>query len=465
MKPELLDRFTAIVGAAHVIRHASEMTGYMTEWRRLWHGETPLVLRPASTQEVSRIMALAHETRTAIVPQSGNTGLVGGQIPLAEDHALLLSLDRMTKIIDVDAADNTITVEAGVILSNIHDAADAVGRIFPLSLASQASCRIGGNLASNAGGLNVLAYGNARELCLGLEVVLPDGRIWNGLRRLHKDNTGYDLKDLFIGSEGTLGVITAAVLKMFSKPSRHETAFIAVPDPQAALNLLAAAREASGNLVVAYELLPRIGIEFAIRHMGAIDPLAQPSPWYVLAELADPPQGALDRVLETGMERNLVTDATLAQSEAQRLALWAVREALSEAQRFEGGSIKHDIAVSVSNIPPFIDDASSAVEVYMPGARIVCFGHLGDGNLHFNVSQPLGMDKAAYLAKWHDMNEVVFAVVQRYEGSISAEHGIGRLKRDDMLKIKSPVELDMMRGLKRLFDPKNIMNPGKTIPL
>ncbi len=465
MNPELLSRFATIAGEAHAIRKPADMAGYLTEWRGLWQGSTALVMRPESTEEVSRIMALASETRTAIVPQSGNTGLVGGQIPMAADNALLLSLDRMTKIISIDAADNTMTVQAGVTLKSAQDAAEAAGRLFPLSLASEGSCRIGGNLSSNAGGLNVLAYGNARDLCLGLEVVLPDGRIWNGLRRLRKDNTGYDLKNLFIGAEGTLGVITAAVLKLFPRPQRHETAFIAVPGPGAALRLLSLARELSGNRVVTFELLPRIGIEFAVKHMGVTDPLGEASPWYVLSELADPPNGALERILERGLKETWVTDATLAQSEAQRQALWAIREALSESQKFEGGSIKHDISVPVSTIPKFIEKAETAVMRFMPGARLVCFGHLGDGNLHFNVSQPIGMDKEAYLSKWNEMNAVVFDVVLEFDGSISAEHGIGRLKYPDMLKIKSPVELQMMRDLKRLFDPLNIMNPNKTVPL
>jgi FAD/FMN-containing dehydrogenase len=465
MSPELLARFAAIVGAAHSIHESADMTAYLTEWRGLWHGFTPLILRPQSTDEVAHILSLASETQTAIVPQSGNTGLVGGQIPMAEDHALLLSLERMTKIISVDAADNTMTVQAGVTLKAAQDAAEDVGRLFPLSLASEGSCRIGGNLSSNAGGLNVLAYGNARDLCLGLEVVLPDGRIWNGLRRLRKDNTGYDLKDIFIGAEGTLGVITAAVLKLFPRPQRLETALIAVPSPSAALELLSLARELSGNRVVTFELLPRIGIQFAVKHMGVGEPLREPSPWYVLSELADPHEAAFERILERGLEKDWVTDAVLAQSDAQRQAFWAIREALSESQKFEGGSIKHDISVPVSYIPQFINVGAAAVERFMPGARLVCFGHMGDGNLHFNVSQPIGMDKQAYLAKWHDMNDVVFEVVHAFEGSISAEHGIGRLKCRDMLKIKSPVELQMMRDIKRLFDPLNIMNPNKTIPL
>jgi FAD/FMN-containing dehydrogenase len=457
-----LNAFIAIVGAKNAITDGVVMAPYMREWRDLWPGTSPVVLRPSCTDEVSKIMALAFETGTAIVPQSGNTGLVGGQMPTGKE--VLLSLDRMTKIIDVDAADHTMTVEAGVILKNIQVTADAVDRLFPLSLASEGSCRIGGNLSSNAGGLNVLAYGNARDLCLGLEVVLPDGRIWNGLKKLRKDNTGYDLKNLFIGAEGTLGVITAAVLKLYPKPRRHDTAFIAVPSVQAAVDLLALVKVESGNRVVAFELMPDIGMGFTVKHMGAVNPLHSPSPWFVLTELADAVPDDFERILELAMERRLVTDASLAQSEAQRQALWAIRELMPESQRHEGGSIKHDVSVPVSHIPDFIAEGADAVQRFMPGARLMCFGHMGDGNMHFNVTQPVGMNKQKFLDQWHEMNWAVFDVVLKHGGSISAEHGIGQLKRDDMLRIKSPVELELMRGLKELFDPKNIMNPGKVLP-
>ena len=464
MTPELLNQFAAIVGEKHVIRDVAGMAGYMTEWREIWVGKSPLVMRPGSTEEVSRILKLASETGTAIVPQSGNTGLVGGQIPFESGDELLLSLDRMTKILNVDAADSTMTVEAGATLKSVQDAADEAGRLFPLRIASEGSCRIGGNLSTNAGGLNVLAYGNARDLCLGLEVVLPDGRIWNGLRRLRKDNTGYDLKNLFIGAEGTLGVITAAVLKLYPKPRTHETAFIAVTSPQAAVDLLSLAKEMSGNRVVAFELLPRIAMDFTVKHMGVSNPLAEFSPWYALSELADPTAGSFEAILEEAMARGLVTDATVAQSEAQRQALWAIRELMPESQKFEGGSIKHDVSVPVSRIPQFIVEATKAVENFMPQARVMSFGHMGDGNLHFNVSQPPGMDKKKYLDQWNEMNAVVFDVVLKFDGSISAEHGIGRLKKHHMAEIKSPVELQMMRDLKKLFDPGNIMNPGKVLP-
>ncbi len=464
MTPDLLNQFAAIVGEKHAIRDVAGMAGYMTEWREIWVGKSPLVMRPGSTEEVSRILKLASETGTAIVPQSGNTGLVGGQIPFEDGHELLLSLDRMTKILNVDAADCTMTVQAGATLKSVQDAADEAGRLFPLSLASEGSCRIGGNLSTNAGGLNVLAYGNARDLCLGLEVVLPDGRMWNGLRRLRKDNTGYDLKNMFIGAEGTLGVITAAVLKLYPKPRSHETAFIAVTSPQAAVDLLSLAKEMSGNRVVAFELLPRIAMDFTVKHMGINNPLAEFSAWYALSELADPVAGSFEAILEEAMTRGLVTDATVAQSEAQRQALWAIRELMPESQKFEGGSIKHDVSVPVSRIPQFIVEATKAVENFMPQARVMSFGHMGDGNLHFNVSQPLGMDKKKYLDLWNEMNAVVFDVVLKFDGSISAEHGIGRLKKHHMPEIKTAVELQMMRDLKKLFDPANIMNPGKVLP-
>ena len=463
MDASLITKFATIVGVKNALTDANDQAPYLKEWRDIWRGVTPVVLRPSNTEEVSAIMKLAHGTDTKIVPQSGNTGLVNGQIPQGDE--VLLSLNRMTKIINVDAADNSITVEAGCILKNIQDAADNVDRLFPLSLASEGSCRIGGNLSTNAGGLNVLAYGNTRELCLGLEVVLADGRVWNGLMALRKDNTGYDLKDLFIGAEGTLGVITAAVLKLFPKPKRHDTAFAAVASPQAALILLNLAKAASGNRVVTFELLPAIGVGFAVKHLQAVNPVATASPWYVLFEFADSSAVELESCLEQALAQGLVSDAAIAQTEAQRKAFWHLRESLSESQKFEGGSIKHDVSVPISKVPEFMTAATKAVETLMPNARVCAFGHLGDGNIHFNVSQPIGMDKAAYLALWPAVNEVVFAEVLMRGGSISAEHGIGRLKAMDMLKIKTPLEIELMRGLKQLFDPKNILNPGRVLPL
>ena len=464
MTPELLQRFISIVGEKNAIVTASDKARFLVEPRDLWPGESPVVLRPANTEEVSRIMALASKTRTAVVPQSGNTGLVGGQVAIPGMDAVLLSTERMNRIIRLDAADNSITVQAGCILQSIQEEADAADRLFPLSLASEGSCRIGGNLSSNAGGLNVLAYGNARDLCLGLEVVLPDGRIWNGLRALRKDNTGYDLKNLFIGAEGTLGIITAAVLKLYPKPVHYDTAFIAVTSPAAALELLGLVRSMSGNRTIAFELMPRICMEFVLKHTTVIDPLAEISPWYVLTELADAEPGTFERIFDAAHDKGLVTDGTVAHTVAQRQALWDIREKMPDTQKLEGGSIKHDISVPVSKIPAFIEEARAAVEHFMPASRLVAFGHVGDGNLHFNVSQPIGMDKQEFLDLWRGMNDAVFAVVEKYNGSISAEHGVGLLKRNRMAHIKSPVELAMMQDIKRLFDPLGIMNPGKVLP-
>ena len=368
---ETLARFSAIVGDKGVISNARDQQAYLHEWRDLWQGATPLVLRPASTEEVSRIMAIAHETETAIVPQGGNTGLVGGQIPNADGCEVLLSLDRMTNIIAVDAADFSITVEAGATLASVQAAAAHADRLFPLSLASEGSCRIGGNLASNAGGVNVLAYGNARDLCLGVEVVLADGRVLNGLKALRKDNTGYDLRNLFIGSEGTLGIITKAVLKLYPKPRRHDTAFIAVPSPEAAVSLLSRFKQHANSSVVAFELIPELAVGFVTKHMGVARPLAGVSPWYVLSEFADAASDAMHTALEEAMAEGLVSDAALAQNESQRLAFWELREKLSDSQKFEGGSIKHDVSVPVSRIPLFIPEAITAVEMATDDVEVV----------------------------------------------------------------------------------------------
>jgi FAD/FMN-containing dehydrogenase len=460
--PETITRMADVVGPKGVLRADADKAPYLKEWRGLWTGETPIVLRPKSTEDVSRILAIAHETETVIVPQSGNTGLVGGQIP--NNGEVLLSLDRMTRIVKVDATDFTLTTEAGATLKSIQDAAESVDRLFPLSLASEGTCRIGGNLSTNAGGLNVLAYGNTRDLCLGLEVVLADGRVLIMLKTLRKDNTGYDLKNMFIGAEGTLGIITAATLKLFPRPRRYDTILVAVPTPAAALELLSRAKYASGNRVVAFELIPEIGVQFTVEHMHTRRAVETVAPWYVLFEMADVAEGVADSVLETALESGIVLDGVTAQSESQRRELWALRENMSESQKFEGGSIKHDVSVPVSKLPQFIAEATTAVEAFQPGVRICCFGHMGDGNMHFNVSQPIGMDKQAYLARWHDMNRVVHDIVMRLNGSFSAEHGIGVLKREDMLRYKSAVELDVMRSLKHMLDPKNILSPRRVLP-
>ncbi|SDF47620.1 FAD-binding oxidoreductase [Bosea robiniae] len=464
----ILDRMAGIVGAKNVITDADAMVPYLKEWRDLFRGKAQGIVRPGSTAEVAELVKLAAETGTVLVPQGGNTGLVGGQIPISEGKEVILSLQRLDKVRAVDTDGDTMIVEAGVTLKRAQDAAEAAGRLFPLSLASEGSCTIGGNLSTNAGGTAVLAYGNARELCMGLEVVLPDGRIWNGLRQLRKDNTGYDLKNLFIGAEGTLGIITAAVLKLFPAPAARATAFLAVPDPAAALELLNAAKAGAGGTLTTFELMPRIGMDFVLRHAsGTRDPLSEPSPWYVLMEVSAQQATGLDEHVETflgeALEKGIVTDAALAGSLTQRADFWKLREMLSEVQTYEGGSIKHDVSVPIHATPEFLARAIATVEAMVPGCRPVPFGHLGDGNIHFNVSQPVGADKAGFLARWSEMNEAVHAIVAELHGSISAEHGIGRLKRDLLPGVKDPVELDLMRTLKKTLDPKGILNPGAVL--
>ncbi len=468
MTAEILDRVAALIGAKNIITDAEAMVPYLREWRDLFRGKARAVIRPGSTEEVAQIVRLAAESGTPLVPQGGNTGLVGGQIPIAEGREIVLSLQRLDKVRAVDVEGDTLIVEAGVTLQRAQEAAEAAGRLFPLSLASEGTCTVGGNLATNAGGTAVIAYGNARELCLGLEVVLPDGRIWNGLRQLRKDNTGYDLKNLFIGAEGTLGIITAAVLKLFPLPAARATAFLALPGPAEALALLNAAKAGAGGTLTTFELMPRIGLEFVLRHAaGTRDPLSEPAPWYVLMEVSAQSAAGLDEAVENflgdALEKGLVTDAALAGSLEQRKDFWKLREALSEVQRVEGGSIKHDVSVPVHATPEFLARAIARVEEMVPGCRAVPFGHLGDGNIHFNVSQPVGADKEAFLARWDEMNHEVHAIVADMHGSISAEHGIGRLKRYLLPAVKDPVELDLMRTLKATLDPKGILNPGAVL--
>jgi FAD/FMN-containing dehydrogenase len=461
----LLDRFAAIVGNKYLITDPAEQEPYLIEPRGLYHGHTPAVLRPGTVAEVAAILKLANDTRTPLVPQGGNTGLVGGQAPNTGE--LVLSLTRLDRIREVDATSNTMTCEAGVVLAKAQEAAAAAERLFPLSLAAEGSCTIGGNLATNAGGTAVLAYGNARDLVLGLEVVLADGRVWNGLSKLKKDNTGYDLKNLFIGAEGTLGVITAAVLKLYPRPRAVETAFIGLASPADALALFNLAGDRAGGTVTSFELMSRTSVEFALRHgPGCRDPLGTPHPWYVLIELSSQAAGlrsTLEDLLAAAVEQGRVADATIAASLDQRKAFWHLREMLSDVQRFEGGSIKHDVSVPVASVPDFIAQASAAVEALIPGCRPAAFGHLGDGNVHFNVSQPVGADTDAYLARWDEMGEAVNRIVTQLHGSISAEHGIGQLKRDLLPAVKDAVALQLMRALKRTLDPNGILTPGKVL--
>jgi FAD/FMN-containing dehydrogenase len=464
--PELIARFAGIVGKRYAVTDPAEIAPYLTEERGLYHGRSPLVLRPGSVAEVAAILKLANETKTPIVPQGGNTGLVGGQTP--HQGEVLMSLRRLDRIREVDPTSNTMTCEAGVVLIKAQEAAAAAGRLFPLSLGAEGSCTIGGNLSTNAGGTGALAYGVARELVLGLEVVLADGRILNNLRKLKKDNTGYDLRHLFIGAEGTLGIVTAAVLKLFPRPRAVETAFIGVPSPQAALALLNLAEERAGGMVTSFELIPRIALEFAVKYAPMCrDPLARAHAWYVLLELSSQARDGLrvqiEEILSAGAERTLLEDATIAASLEQTNAFWLLRHHIADTQKYEGGSIKHDVSVPVNAVPDFIAEATAAVEAMIPGCRPVPFGHLGDGNIHYNVSQPIGADRASFLARWDEVNDAVFAVVAKLGGSISAEHGIGVMKRDLLPAVKDPVAFELMRSFKRLLDPNGILNPGKVL--
>jgi D-lactate dehydrogenase (cytochrome) len=465
LSPELLAAFRAIVGDKYAVTDAADIAPYLTEERGLFHGRSPLVLRPGSTAEVSAICKLATEHKIALVPQGGNTGLVGGQT--AHHGEVVISLRRLDKIREIDAASNTMTCEAGVVLQIAQQKAAEADRLFPLSLGAEGSCTIGGNLSTNAGGTGALAYGVAREMALGLEVVLADGRILNTLTKLKKDNTGYNLHNLFIGAEGTLGIITTATLKLFPKPRDIETAFVGLKSPADALKLLTLSRNIAAGSLTSFELLSDIAVDFSVRHgIDIRHPLEGKHPWYVLMELSssrDDARDALEAILAQGMEDGIVDDAVIAANLSQRAAFWKLRDEMSAAQKPEGGSIKHDISVPVAAVPAFIAEADTAVVKLIPGSRPVPFGHLGDGNIHYNVSQPIGANAADFLARWHEVNAVVFAIVMRMGGSISAEHGIGVLKRDELPDVKDKVAISLMRGIKALLDPLGIMNPGKVL--
>lgn len=463
----LAARLAALVGSPNVAGEGPDQAPYLHEWRGLYEGRALFVVKPGTTDEVAAVVALAHELGIGIVPQAGNTGLVGGQIPDATGREIVLTVERLRKVRSVDPAGFNITAEAGVTLAEVQRAASAVERLFPLGMASEGSCRIGGNLATNAGGIAVLAHGTARDLVLGIEVVLADGRIWNGLKSLRKDNTGYDLKNLFIGSEGTLGVITAATLKLVAKPAETATALVAVRDLGAVPELFARARRLAGPELTAFEFIARIGLELVARHIErARLPFALEAPWYVLLDIASPrAYGEAESHLLTIVEESLdlVTNTAVAASVSQSRDLWSLRHALSEAQKREGGSIKHDISVPIAAIPEFVVRAGEAVAGICLSARPVVFGHFGDGNIHYNVSQPREMETARFLDLWTPMTEAVHALAVEMGGSISAEHGIGQLKRDALTRMKSAVELDLMRRIKAALDPKGIMNPGKLL--
>ena len=469
LQTALRERLTEIVGAAGVLTEPADMAPFLVDERARYRGATPAVVRPSTTEEVARVVALCAAEKIPIVPQGGNTGLCGGATPHPGGRELVVSLARLNRVREVDPLNYTITVEAGVILADVQKAAAEVDRLFPLSLGGEGTARIGGNLSTNAGGTGVLRYGNARDLALGLEVVLPDGRVWDGLSALRKDNTGYDLKHLFIGAEGTLGIITAAVLKLFPRPHAVETALVALDDPAAAVALLARARAATGDRVTAFELILRLPFELVLAEIpGTRDPFAGRHPCYVLAELSagageDDARGQMESLLAGAMEDGLVRDAVIAESGAQAADFWKLRETIPEAQKQDGASIKHDISVPVSRIPGFMEEAAAAAEAAVDGVRVCAFGHVGDGNLHFNMNQPVGGDPAAFLEREDELNTVVHDAASRYGGSISAEHGIGQLKREALIHYKPAVAIELMRRIKAALDPDNLMNPGKVL--
>lgn len=462
----LLAGLIDLLGADCVIGPGPDMVAYIEEPRRRHHVPARAVVRPRTIAQVQALVRFAGARGVALVPQSGNTGLVGGQVPRSGDE-VIVNLGRLDAIRLVDAEAGYLVAEAGVTLKAVQDAAEAAGMLFPLSIASEGSARVGGILGSNAGGVGVLAYGNARDLCMGVEAVLADGRLYQGLNALRKDNTGYDLKDLLVGSEGTLGLITAAVLKLYPAPALRETAIASVESPEQALELFRLARGTAGQSLTAFELMPRFGLEIQLRH-GLIgrDPTAGPSPWYVLIELSHAkPEGAgaLEALLGTALEAELVQDATLAQSLTERAEMWALREQMSDSQSREGASIKNDVSVPISKVPELIARGIEAVATIVPGIRPCPFGHMGDGNVHFNLSQPEGMDPKAFLADMTPVQAAIEAIVLDLGGSISAEHGIGQIKTELIRQVKDPVALDMMRAIKTALDPRGILNPGKVL--
>jgi len=465
----VLERIRAVVGGAGLITAPEELLPYATDWRKRYYGKPLAVVRPASTAEVAQVVRVCAEARAGIVPQGGNTGLCGAATPDASGSQIVLNLSRMNRVRAIDARNNTMTVEAGCVLASLQKAAENAGRLLPLSLAAEGSCEIGGNLSTNAGGTAVLRYGNARELVLGLEVVLPSGETWDGLRGLRKDNTGYDLKQLFIGAEGTLGVITAAVLKLFPLPRSRATAVAALQTPEKALVLLERALEACGERLTAFELFSDFCLSLVLKHFkDTAAPFPRRFPHYALMELSDtrPGEGVrtlVDSVLEAALEDETIIDAAVASSEAQSHALWKLREFISEAQAREGPNIKHDISIPISRIAQFIAATDAELLRAYPGIRMVTFGHLGDGNLHYNVSPSEGAAPDAFMRELGAVNRIVHDAVARFGGSISAEHGLGQLKHEEIKRYKSGIEMELMRSIKRALDPQGIMNPGKVL--
>lgn len=462
---EALDAIRAVVGPRGVFE-GDDAAPFLSEWRGRWPGEAALIVAPAATEEAAAVVSICDERNIAITPQGGNTGLVGGQIPFGDE--ILLSLKRMRRIRQIEPLNNTMTVDAGLTLAEAQDAAREAGRLFPLSIGSEGSCQIGGVISTNAGGVNVLRYGNMRDLVLGLEAVLPNGEIWNGLKRLRKDNTGYDLKQLMIGGEGTLGIVTGAVLKLFPQPAQQMTAFAGVNSAADAVALLSHAQGATGGAASSFELMSRRCIDFVLKHIpDTRDPLEAEHPWYVLMEFSSGQASGLrdtvESMLASALEASYIDDAVIAESEAQTQMLWRIRHSISEAINGEGLGARHDVSVATSDIPAFLEQAGVAVERLAPGARVVAFGHIGDGNVHYDIAPPEGAGKHALDDKRPEIEAAVYDVIASFDGSISAEHGIGRHRRDTLAKRKSNVDLAMMRAIKNALDPKGIMNPGKML--
>jgi len=465
---DLAAKMRAIVGDANVI--TDDFAAYANDWRKKYFGKPLLVVKPGTAAEVAAVVKLCAETKTSIVPQAGNTGLVGGGVPDESGTEVIISVARMNKVLEVDTINNTMTVEAGCILQTLQETAAEHDRLFPLSLAAEGSCRIGGNISTNAGGVQVLRYGNTRELVMGLQVVLPSGELWDGLRGLRKDNTGYDLKHLFIGAEGTLGIITAAVLKLFPAPRATQTAFIALESPQKALDLLSHMKGALGDRLTAFELISAFGLSLVTKYFPQLkSPLPGDYPWFVLTDIADSRDAAalteeVEVALGVALEREIILDCAIAKNETEGKRMWELRENMTESQVHEGRSIKHDVSIPISKIAEFISAADAALEAAYPGVRIITFGHVGDGNLHYNIAHPLATHtEPNWVKEWEKVNLIVHDTTAKFNGSISAEHGIGQLKREEIKRYKAPLELAVMRQIKVALDPQNIMNPGKVI--